>query len=770
MAPPEDARDSGARAAKGPRIVVVPFGVSEGEFEGFGTALAALIHGFVVVDGESPALARVYATRLSTPDDERAPNSSSSSTSSSSSSRPPASGLDDDEETDGASDTARETGTKTDASGPSSKVPKVLEAELAPWHWSKVAPPGGEQVDRVITGYLEPPLAGRGMVRVTVFDPTTERVIATAEEDCDEDDCGTAIADVLAKVLPGQERAQNQAPPDNPLADLRGLPWEALAEVLRAEKLLLPEANLPETDAESSRRLSAALLYLGRAVSEAPEAPFPARRLAAVVSSVLAQARQGRPDSATVAAARRAILRATQDAPKRPEPAEVAVVAALSEGDLVGAEARALTGLALFPQNPRFPRFLVEIRRERGDHAGAREALDAAAREPRFATDLGLAFEAARLALAEGDFATARRLAAEIATAAPGDVAGPLLLADVIDGYAAGPGGRAPAEVPESLQSALAEDLEAYAEAAIASGIPVLLRRAIVLLLTRGVAGAARGALLETLASRYILEVPKDPEGYLVVAKAGREAGDRSAVDEAVVALQKLAPGTPLEAEALVEQFGVHAEEAAATLDRIAETASNPELAPGELEALQLQAMHLAQEFSAWPAYHLAGLLAARIGLVAGSDAVGTAHWRDRALAAFDAGLALAPGALPLLGAQSRFTLQQLELEQESQPSGELVTKARAAIETLTRLFAEDAGVATLRARLALATGDFEAVATHVAAARALEADVTLGKALEAYLRSAPSRQAATSEGAPEAASTPETAPTLLARIKGWFS
>jgi tetratricopeptide (TPR) repeat protein len=741
MAPPEDARDSGARAAKGPRIVVVPFGVSEGEFEGFGTALAALIHGFVVVDGESPALARVYATRLAPPDGERAPSSSSSSSSSTSSSRPPASGLDDDEESDGASDTARETGTKTDASGPSSKVPKVLEAELAPWHWSKVAPPGGEQVDRVITGYLEPPLAGRGMVRVTVFDPTTERVIATAEEDCDEDDCGTAIADVLAKVLPGQNQSEN------PLADLRGLPWEALAEVLRAEKLLLPEANLPENEAESSRRLSAALLYLGRAVSEAPEAPFPARRLAAVVSSVLAQARQGRPDPATVAAARRAILRATQDAPKRPEPAEVAVVAALSEGDLVGAEARALTGLALFPQNPRFPRFLVEIRRERGDHAGAREALDAAAREPHFATDLGLAFEAARLALAEGDFATARRLAAEIATAAPGDVAGPLLLADVIDGIASG-------DAPASLQSGLAEDLEAYAEAAIASGIPVLLRRAIVLLLTRGVAGAARGALLETLASRYILEVPKDPEGYLVVAKAGREAGDRSAVDEAVVALQKLAPGTPLVAEALVEQFGVHAEEAATTLDRIAETASNPELAPGDLEALQLQALHLAQEFSAWPAYHLAGLLAARIGLV------------DRALAAFDAGLALAPGALPLLGAQSRFTLQQLELEQESHTarepaSGELVTKARAAIETLTRLFAEDAGVATLRARLALATGDFEAVATHVAAARALEADVTLGKALEAYLRS--------SEGADEPA-TLEAAPTLLARIKGWFS
>jgi hypothetical protein len=331
-----------------------------------------------------------------------------------------------------------------------------------------------------------------------------------------------------------------------------------------------------------------------------------------------------------------------------------------------------------------------------------------------------------------------------------------LLLADVIDGIASG-------GAPASLQSGLAEDLEAYAEAAIASGIPVLLRRAIVLLLTRGVAGASRGALLETLASRYILEVPGDPEGYLVVAKAGREAGDRSAVDEAVVALQKLAPGTPLEAEALVEQFGVHAEEAAATLDRIAETASNPELAPGDLEALQLQALHLAQEFSAWPAYHLAGLLAARIGLV------------DRALAAFDAGLALAPGALPLLGAQSRFTLQQLELEQESHAArepaaGELVTKARAAIETLTRLFAEDAGVATLRARLALATGDFEAVATHVAAARALEADVTLGKALEAYLRSAPSRQAVTSEGAPEAASTPETAPTLLARIKGWFS
>jgi hypothetical protein len=207
-------------------------------------------------------------------------------------------------------------------------------------------------------------------------------------------------------------------------------------------------------------------------------------------------------------------------------------------------------------------------------------------------------------------------------------------------------------------------------------------------------------------------------------------------------------------AEALVEQFGVHAEEAATTLDRIAETASNPELAPGDLEALQLQALHLAQEFSAWPAYHLAGLLAARIGLV------------DRALAAFDAGLALAPGALPLLGAQSRFTLQQLELEQESHTarepaSGELVTKARAAIETLTRLFAEDAGVATLRARLALATGDFEAVATHVAAARALEADVTLGKALEAYLRS--------SEGADEPA-TLEAAPTLLARIKGWFS
>ena len=52
---------------------------------------------------------------------------------------------------------------------------------------------------------------------------------------------------------------------------------------------------------------------------------------------------------------------------------------------------------------------------------------------------------------------------------------------------------------------------------------------------------------------------------------------------------------------------------------------------------------------------------------------------------------------------------------------------------------------------------------------RALEADVTLGKALEAYLRSAPSRQAAASEGADEPA-TLEAAPTLLARIKGWFS
>lgn len=311
-----------------PRAVVIPFGVPD-DGRGLGLGLAALVHSFAQIDGESVALAQLLARK-----------------------QPHDTPIDREE------DDPPEVDEKTE--------PSPVEAFVPPHAWrdltaSSAAPPG---VNFVVTGAFEPPTDGRGLIQLLVFDTKDGRTRAKVEAPVDGESAGktliAAFEEVFAQMGGGGELGN--------VRDIDDLSWEALESVLRAERCALHD---PLRGGPHDRL--AAMVHLGRAIGDAPEGRFPASRLAALALDVAV----GVPTDPKLAeAAQRALVRATEDAPNNADLIEALAALSLRLGNPDAAEAHARTALGIEPGRPRVYALLSEARRSRGDLEGALAAIE----------------------------------------------------------------------------------------------------------------------------------------------------------------------------------------------------------------------------------------------------------------------------------------------------------------------------------------------------------------------------------------------------------
>jgi len=309
----------------GPRAVIIPFGVPA-EARGLGLGLAALFHGFAVLEGSSVGIAQL----LSRPREDAAPLP----------------------------------GGLPAPSGP-------VEAFIGPDAWRDMAAHGGglPEVSVVITGAFEPPADGKGMIHLLAFDAKDGSTRARAEVHVDGARAGetilSAFDDVWGKV--GGELGL--------VRDIGDLGWEALESILRAERCVLhdPTRNGPHDQL-------AAMVHLGRAVGDAPLARFPAGRLAAIA---LETATSPLFDAKLAGAALRALDRASEDAPAQLDLLEATAALHVRLGNAREAEVRATAAIERAPDRARLYAILSEARRVLGDLDGALEAVDAGLRRVR---------------------------------------------------------------------------------------------------------------------------------------------------------------------------------------------------------------------------------------------------------------------------------------------------------------------------------------------------------------------------------------------------
>ena len=157
--------------------VVVPFGVPE-DAEGLGIGLAALVHGFVRVNGEHIGLAQLMSK-------------------------------------DGT---------------------KAVEAFVPPAAWKDLSASGADPgpLDLVVTGAFESPELGRGSLQLLAFEPKTAEIRAKEEATFGQEDAGSVVAALLRVFC-------NKIDADLGNAEqIDDLPWAALESVLRAERCIVP--------------------------------------------------------------------------------------------------------------------------------------------------------------------------------------------------------------------------------------------------------------------------------------------------------------------------------------------------------------------------------------------------------------------------------------------------------------------------------------------------------------------------------------------------
>lgn len=237
-----------------PRAVVIPFGVPT-EGQGLGLGIAALVHAFVHVEGGGVALAQLHTRRAG----EQEPQ----------------------------------------------MTPSPLEAFVPPAAWRDIAGRAepADAVGVVLTGSFEPPTDGQGMIRLLAFDSRNGRTCASVDAAVDDERAGATLVGALEQLWSGLGGEIGA------LQGLRELGWVSLESVLRAERCALHD---PTRGGPHNR--VAAMLHLGRAIEEAPDARYPVERLASMALELSAGAAL---DGKATAAAIRALERAASDAPGR---------------------------------------------------------------------------------------------------------------------------------------------------------------------------------------------------------------------------------------------------------------------------------------------------------------------------------------------------------------------------------------------------------------------------------------------------------------------
>lgn len=520
-----------------PRAVVIPFGVPD-DGRGLGLGLAALVHSFAQIDGESVALAQL----LSRPSPE-----------------------DEDDDPPALPDGGA----------------RPVEAFVPPHAWRDLTGAGAAppEVAFVVTGAFDPPVDGRGLIQLLVFGAKDGRTRAKVEAPVDGENAGRTLIAAFEEVwsqLDGELGG---------VRDIGDLSWEPLESVLRAERCALHD---PLRGGPHDRL--AAMVHLGRAIGDAPDARFPATRLATLALDV---AIGGPSEGRLTDAALRALVRATCDAPRNTDLIEAVSALNLRIGNGEEAERRAREALAIQPDRARLYALLSEARRSRGDLAGALSAIEEGllhgAADPLLNTERGIV-------LAErGNVQEAERA-----------------WRMVLEGRPLYP----PAF--SNLASLVMERRDAIAAArlvddALAHGAahPDVLRRAIQLALASEPDGVARASRVGRLAGALVERVPNDPWALLVLARALAQTGDRLAAARRLSQVEEVAPGSSLAAEAQRGRLALADPQAALEVEAVLRAAYQ---APSEdLDAIAARARRLADSHGVWPAFFAIGIAERRL-------------------------------------------------------------------------------------------------------------------------------------------------------------
>lgn len=529
--------------------MVIPFGVPE-DGRGLGLGLAALVHSFAQIDGESVALAQLLSRK--TP--------------------PPSSSTDlaaeDEDEADGGKRRPSEGG--------------PVEAFVPPQAWKDLAGGGADPsgVSYVVTGAFEPPTDGRGLIQLLVFDAKNGRTHARVEAPVDGDHAGRALLAAFEEAwsLLGGELG--------PVRDIDDLSWDALESVLLAERCALHD---PLRGGPHDRL--AAMVHLGRAIGDAPESRFPASRLAALALDV---AVAGPSDGKLADAAMRALVRATEDAPANVDLVEAIAALCLRQGDAEAAEKRAVEAIGIDGGRARLYALLSEARRSRGDLPGALGAIEDGllhdVTDPLLGTERGIVLlERGKLEQAE----RALRIVLETHPLYPPAFTNlASLLMERKDGVAA---------------ARLVDDVLAHEKAAH----PDVLRRAIQLSIAVEPEGIARAARIVRLASALVERQPEDPWALLVLARALSQTGERLAAARRLGQVEHFAKGTPLASEAQRGRLALEEPQAAIEIDAVLRAAY--QAAPADLDTIAARARTLGVAHESWCAYLAAGIAERRL-------------------------------------------------------------------------------------------------------------------------------------------------------------
>ena len=518
-----------------PRAVVIPFGVPE-DGRGLGLGLAALVHSFAQIAGESVALAQLLAKKTEAPTD---PGES------------------------------QERLIIRDEASP-------VEAFVPPHAWkdltgSDTSPSG---VSVVVTGAFEPPVDGRGLIQLLVFDAKNGRTRARVEAPVDGENAGKSLLGAFAEAWSQIDGELGT------VRDIDGLSWEALESVLRAERCALHD---PLRGGPHDRL--AALVHLGRAIGDAPDARLPASRLASLALDV---AVAGAPDARLEGAAHRALVRALEDAPRNADLLEALTALALRAGDHDAAIVHAGSALSIDPARGRLYALLSEARRSSGDLEGALTAIEdgllASPNDPLLHTERGLVLSE------RGDGEAAARAWRMVLDERP-------LYPPAYTNLAAHVMHRA-----DTLAAArLVDDALSHS-----SVHPDVLRRAIQLSLAAEPDGIARAARVVRLANQLVQRTPKDAWLNLVLARALSQTGDKLASSRRLAQVEEIAPGSTFASEAQRGRFALSEPQASQEMDALLRAAY--QAAPDDLETIATRAKRLAIAHGMWLAWFAVGI------------------------------------------------------------------------------------------------------------------------------------------------------------------
>jgi tetratricopeptide (TPR) repeat protein len=487
-------------------------------------------------------------------------------------------------------------GTPSDSEGTS-----AVEAFVGPDAWRGLAQTtDGPRADGVVlTGQLDPPVSGHGTLRLLAFEADSGRARAEVDEPLDEARAGASIVralDALWTEVGGELGA---------LRSLRDLAWEPLESVLRAEQSALfdPELGGP-------RDGLAALLHLGRAISEAPQAPYPSQRLASFALESLSFASV----KPTIAAAtKRALLRALDDAPMQVELAEALATLDLRMGRPREAELHLQTAIELAPARPTLYLLLAQALRAQRDLRRALAAIDVGLGID--SSNATLRADRGELLAEAGDIVGAAKVWREVLAHDP--VQPTAFIGLALASLRSGDTPSAQRLVDSALESRRAS--------------PDVLRRAANLALETEPDGIARAARVARLCQRTLESRRSDEWALLVLAQAMRALGDRTAARARLEELGASAPGSAALAESVLIHIGM--ENPVVELEIVSVMRAVHTASAADLDALASRARQIATLHNAWVGALAAAVAARRQGRWNGA--------RDL----LDQALKMAPGA-----------------------------------------------------------------------------------------------------------------------------